>query len=91
MKSVPPGVGCAEDLAGNGLPVSLSVLDGSHALTRERTRHRPTSLGDPDRLALRSGNGGIVGVEEQRGTVLDTVGLGVLEVWVSINTQPVDS
>lgn len=91
LKSVPPDVGLAETRASNLVPVGLRVGGVSNSLVLGRTADGPAGLSDPDLLArgtvLDLGNG----IVEQTVGVVDGVGLGVLEVGVGVNTNPVGS
>lgn len=90
-ESVPEGVGVADQLASDCLPVLLSVLGGSLSLARLVTRHWPASLGNPDGLAVGSSDSSLVRLIEERLGVLDRVVESRLEVWVSVETEPVNS
>lgn len=91
LKSVPPSVGRTQKRARNLVPVCLGVLDGRDCITLGLTRGRPSSLGDPDGLGADGTLGVIKSLEEERFGIVDAVLLGVLEVWVGIVTNPVQS
>lgn len=91
VQLVPPDVGGAlgEDAAGNVLPVRLGGLGAGAGLARLRASNWPTGLGDPHWLALSGADGSVVGLEEEALGVVDAVLVDGLEVWVGINTYPV--
>jgi len=89
LESVPPDVNVAESWASNLVPVGLGVVSGWDTQVCGLSANGPSSLSDPDRLA-----GDSLGVAdsllEERLSAGDGVGLGVLEVWVSVDTDPVN-
>ena len=92
LENVPPGRDvAAEQIASNRLPVGLSVVNAGNGLVLGRTGSRPTSLGDPDGLAIGNTLDSVVLVEEQRVGVGDCVRLGVLVVGVLIETNEINS
>ena len=90
LESVPEGVDVTENLAADLLPVSLGVLYGWNSQVRSLARDGVSGLSDPDILTTGSTDGRVVGLEEQVGIVLDSVGLGGLEVGVRVDTEPVN-
>ena len=82
LKSVPPCVCGAEDLAGNIVPVSLGVLSAGNGSSRWSTADWPAGFSDPNWLATGSGCGVAVGLKEELSTILDSVGILGLKVWV---------
>lgn len=71
IKSEPPEVDIhGLESARNRTPVLLSFGRSGLCLIADRTSDGPSSLGNPDRLALGSADGSIVGLEEEVGTGL---------------------
>lgn len=90
-ESVPESGGLVEEvLAANVAPVLLSVLHTRNSLIPVGTLVRPASLSDPDRLATGGGDGGLVCLVEELGSVVDAVALVVLIVGVLIHTDEID-
>lgn len=89
-KSVPESVDLSDQLAGHGLPVGLGVRGGGLGRARHLTGYRPAGLGNPHRLPVGGLDGGLVRGVEQRLAVVDGVLKSGLEVWVSIETEPVN-
>lgn len=88
---VPEGGGLVEEaLAANLAPVLLGILHARNSLIPVRTSVGPAGLGNPDGLATSGGDGGIVGLVEELGSVVDAVALAVLVVRVLIDTDEVD-
>jgi hypothetical protein len=71
------------------VPVGLCVSSAGNGEVLSLSANRPSGLSDPDGLAANSILGVIEGFVEERSTLVNAVGLGVLEVWVGINTDPV--
>jgi len=71
------------------VPVGLGVSSARNGKVFSLSANRPSSLSDPDGLAADSILGVVEGFVEERCTLVNAVGLGVLEVWVGINTDPV--
>lgn len=91
MKSVPESVVLAkQEIATNRVPVCLGIGSAWDGEVLGWTADWPAGLGDPDRLALSSVGGVAESLLEERGALVDTVDLSVLEVWVGVNTDPVD-
>jgi hypothetical protein len=91
FKSVPPSVGLAKERASNCVPVCLGVGRVGNGKVGSRTAHRPSSLSDPDWLSSNSSLCGTESILEESRSVLDAVGLGSLEIWVGIHSDPVAS
>lgn len=89
MESVPPNVGFTEERATNVVPVGLSVGSAGDSITLVGTANWPASLGDPDWSATSDILGDGESILEEVGSSINAVGLGVLEVWVFVNTEPV--
>lgn len=89
LKSEPPSVGNTEKWAGNGVPVSLGIGNGRNSEVLSWSRYGPSTLGDPNRLGANCVLGVGESLVEERGSVLDTIGLSVLEVWVGVESNPV--
>ena len=90
MKSVPPSVHFAESWATNFVPVGLRIFWRSDCEVLCLSAYWPSSLGDPDLLSTNDGCCLIKSSLEQRLSTGDGIGFGVLEVWVCINSDPVD-
>lgn len=91
IKSKPPQVGLPQELASNIMPVFLCILSGRHGLAECISSDGPPRLRHPDWLALRYGNGLLVGLKEQGCSILDSVVILLLVVRVPVHTDPVDS
>lgn len=89
-ENVPPGVGVAEQRAGNLVPVGLGVGNGRDSLAHVRASKRPTTLGHPDLAAAGDGHSLLPGIIEEILRVVDAVGMHELVVRVLINTEPVE-
>lgn len=88
---VPEGGDLVEEaLAANILPVLLGVLDAGNSLIPIGTLVGPSGLGDPDGLTTRGGDGGIIGLVEELGSVVDAIALAVLVVGVLIDSDEVN-
>lgn len=90
LEHVPPGVGVTEQGATNLIPVSLSVGRRGGSITFLGTADWPTSLSDPNLLAVGNGLGLLDGFIEELLGVLDAVLHGKLVVRVSVETEPVE-
>lgn len=73
------------------VPVGLGVVSAGNGEVLSLSGNRPSSLSDPDRLATNSTLGVIESFVEERSTLVNTICLGILEVWVGINTNEVTS
>lgn len=74
LENVPPCVDVVgECVASNVVIICLCIVNRSDGLTTGRARNRPSSLGDPDRLALACCNGDGVIVPECGVGVCDAV------------------
>ncbi len=71
------------------VPVGLCVGSVGNGKVLSLAGNRPSSLGNPDRLAANSTLGVVEGFVEESSSLVDAIGFGVLEVWVGINTDPV--
>ena len=91
MKGVPPDVDVSESWASNLVPVGLGVIGGSDSKVLDRSADGPSGLSDPDIFAIRDFCGVGHSFLEQRLSAGDGVRLCVLEVWVSVNSEPVNS
>ena len=80
-----------DELAGNVLPVDAGIICTGLALVECLAANGPPGLGNPDRLALGSGNGLVVGVEEELAAGSDVVVHGGLEVGVRVHANEVNS
>lgn len=91
VENVPPGVGVTEERASDLIPELLGVGNAGNSLALGITLNGPTGLGDPN-LLIASGSLEVVDTSlEQTLGIIDGVGLCVLEVRVSVETEPVDS
>jgi hypothetical protein len=73
------------------VPVGLGVGGVGNSEVLSLSANRPSGLSDPDRLAADGTLGVVESLVEERSTLVNAVVLGVLEVWVGINTDPVTS
>jgi hypothetical protein len=90
LENVPPGVDLVEEeVAADVVPVGLGVLNRSNTLALGLTADWPAGLSDPDGLVTRVLLDVVHGFLEQRLAVRDVVVVGVLEVGVGINAEPV--
>jgi hypothetical protein len=90
-KSVPPSVGLAKERASNRIPVCLGVGSIGNSEVGSRAAYRPSGLSDPDWLSTNSSLCGTESILEETWAVLDAVGLGGLEVWVGVHSNPIAS
>jgi hypothetical protein len=90
LEHVPPGVGVTEERAANLVPVLLSIFGRGSSIALLGTANGPTSLGNPDLLAVSDRLGLLNGVVEEGLGVLDAVLHGELVVRVSVETEPVE-
>ena len=88
-ENVPPDVGRPKVGAANLVPELLSVLGAGHGLVLLRTVDWPASLSDPDLLVTSGFLGLLEGSIEEVGTIVNTVGLGVLKVGIGVHADPV--
>lgn len=90
LKNVPPGRNVVgKGVAGHVVVVRLCIVDRSNSLVLGGARHWPTSLSDPDRLALAGGDRELIVVPEGGVGVGDAVGLCRLVVRISVHAQEV--
>jgi hypothetical protein len=82
LVDVPEGVVLREGFAGDCVPVRLCICDRGDSGTIVGARYGPTSLGDPDRLAVGSIVGRGHGIPECGGSVGDRT---VLEVGITVH------
>ena len=79
-----------DQLAGNILPEDAGIVGGRNSLVNGFATNRPSSLSDPDGLALRSSNSLVVGIEEKVAASANAIDESTLEVRVCIHTDPVE-
>lgn len=92
LENVPVSVDLVEKQAtANVVPVGLCVCGRGNGQVLLVTADGPTGLGNPERLAVGSRVDLVDGILEERLSAGDVVGVGVLEVRVGIETEPVDS
>lgn len=91
LHGVPPHVGLAEHGAADLLPVRLGVLERGDGLAEVLAADGEAGLGDPDGLAADGALGSLHGSVEQVLAVLNGVVVGVLEVGVGVQADPVAS
>ncbi|KAI6757500.1 hypothetical protein HG531_003325 [Fusarium graminearum] len=91
LKSVPPDVDVSEHGATDILIECPGVLERWNTFANSLSTNGPSSLSDPDRLAIGSSLNLVPGGLEQVCTLGDGVVLGVLEVRVGIHAEPVTS
>lgn len=92
LEDVPVSVDLVEKHAtANLVPVGLCVVGRGNGQVLLVTADRPASLGDPESLVVGGSVDLVDGILEKRLSAGDVVGVGVLEVWVRIETEPVNS
>lgn len=92
MEGVPPGVDLSKELLATDIvPVGLGVLGRGLCLAGRLATNRPSRLGDPDRLASDGTLSLTESRVEERATLANVIDHGVLEVRISINSNPVYS
>lgn len=92
MEDVPVSVDLVEEQAtANVVPVGLCVSGRGNSQVLLVTADGPTGLGNPESFVVGGRVNLVDGIYEERLSVADAVAVGVLEVWVGVKTEPVNS